>query len=270
MEGNVYCNKDIVLKFEKGNFSEFVDILDKSLKDKIDKDLFKMLFNEEGEEPSIKKYYDNNSKENLENMIQKSYETPIIQKINKNNNDIKKNNINDQLNFFDKRKRKLSESDRKLITFKKNNLNITFNHNISIAIINNKIYENKLPDFQNKNIEKIDIDELFEDENKNDNPKILDINKIYLINNYLNIDRKNPLWYIYHLIAKSSFGPLSSEEIEEMYKANLINGLTLIRLIDVFSIDNVEPFNFIKLKEIEKKNFIKKIKVSSFIKVKNI
>ena len=55
-----------------------------------------------------------------------------------------------------------------------------------------------------------------------------------------------------------------------MYKANIINGLTLIRLIDVFSIDNVEPFNFIKLKEIEKKNFIKKIKVSSFIKVKNI
>ena len=78
MEGNVYCNKDIVLKFEKGNFSEFVDILDKSLKDKSDKDLFKMLFNEEGEEPSIKKYYDNNSKENLENMIQKSYETPIV------------------------------------------------------------------------------------------------------------------------------------------------------------------------------------------------
>ena len=163
MEGNVYCNKDIVLKFEKGNFSEFVDILDKSLKDKNDKELFKMLFNEEGEEPSIKKYYDNNSKENLENMIQKSYETPIVQRINKDNNDIKKNNINDQLNFFDKRKRKLSESDRKLITFKKNNLNITFNHNISIAIINNKIYENKLPDFQNKNIEKIDIDELFED-----------------------------------------------------------------------------------------------------------
>ena len=111
MEGNVYCNKDIVLKFEKGNFSEFVDILDKSLKDKIDKDLFKMLFNEEGEEPSIKKYYDNNSKENLENMIQKSYETPIVQRINKDNNDIKKNNINDQLNFFDKKK----ENFRKVI-----------------------------------------------------------------------------------------------------------------------------------------------------------
>ena len=55
-----------------------------------------------------------------------------------------------------------------------------------------------------------------------------------------------------------------------MYKSNIINGLTLIRLIDIFSIDNVEAFNYIKLKEIERKIFYKKIKISSLLKETNL
>jgi hypothetical protein len=160
-----------------------------------------------------------------------------------------------------------------MITFKKSNLNISFNHNISISIINNKIYLNNIPDIKikEKEIEKIDIDEFFEDESQySSDPKIVDIDNIYLINKYLNIDKNKPLWYIYHLIAKSSFGPLSSVKIYEMYKSNIINGLTLIRLIDIFSIENIESFNYIKLKEIERKNFHKKIKISPLIQENNL
>ena len=262
MEKNLK-NIDILLKYKKCTFNDFLGQLDNNLKE--NKDIHKIIFNEESQEP-LTRNIDNNIS-NKENFDMKNCYIITI-------NEFKKNSglTTNFFDTFDKRKRKLSSNDR-MITFKKSNLNISFNHNISISIINNKIYLNNIPDIKikEKEIEKIDIDEFFEDESQySSDPKIVDIDNIYLINKYLNIDKNKPLWYIYHLIAKSSFGPLSSEEIEEMYKANLINGLTLIRLIDVFSIDNVEPFNFIKLKEIEKKNFIKKIKVSSFIKVKNI
>ena len=232
--------------------------------------MHKIIFNEDSIEPIMRKDDDTIcNKENLE--MKNCYIISLIQKNKLNENEFRKNS-GTSTNFFDtfdKRKRKLSDNDRKIYAFKKNNLALYFNHIVSISIINNEIYFNKAPkiNIKEKEIEKVDIDEFFEDETKySSDPKIVDIDKIYLVNKYLNIDKNKPLWYIYHLIAKSSFGPLSSENIYEMYKSNIINGLTLIRLIDIFSIENVDSFNYIKLKEIERKIFCKKIKISSLIK----
>ena len=262
MEKNLK-NIDILLKYKKCTFNDFLGQLDNNLKE--NKDIHKIIFNEESQEP-LTRNIDNNIS-NKENFDMKNCYIITI-------NEFKKNSglTTNFFDTFDKRKRKLSSNDR-MITFKKSNLNISFNHIISISIINNKIYLNNIPDIKikEKEIEKIDIDEFFEDESQySSDPKIVDIDNIYLINKYLNIDKNKPLWYIYHLIAKSSFGPLSSVKIYEMYKSNIINGLTLIRLIDIFSIENIESFNYIKLKEIERKNFHKKIKISPLIQENNL
>ena len=271
MEKN-FKNKDILLKYEKFSFNDFLGKLDNNLKE--NNDIHKIIFNEDSQEP-IMRNVDNNisNKENFD--MKNCYIISSIQKNKLNENEFRRNsgNINNFYDSFDKRKRKLSDNDRKKYAFKKNNLNLSFNHIVSISIINNEIYFNNELNIKTKEkeIEKIDIDEFFEDETKySSDPKIVDIDKIYLVNKYLNIDKNKPLWYIYHLIAKSSFGPLSSEQIYEMYKSNIINGLTLIRLIDIFSIDNVETFNYIKLKEIERKIFYKKIKISSLLKETNL
>ena len=271
MEKN-FKNKDILLKYEKFSFNDFLGKLDNNLKE--NNDIHKIIFNEDSQEP-IMRNVDNNISNNENFDMKNCYIISSIQKNKLNENEFRRNsgNINNFYDSFDKRKRKLSDNDRKKYAFKKNNLNLSFNHIVSISIINNEIYFNNELNIKTKEkeIEKIDIDEFFEDETKySSDPKIVDIDKIYLINKYLNIDKTKPLWYIYHLIAKSSFGPLSSEQIYEMYKSNIINGLTLIRLIDIFSIDNVEAFNYIKLKEIERKIFYKKIKISSLLKETNL
>ena len=271
MEKN-FKNKDILLKYEKFSFNDFLGKLDNNLKE--NNDIHKIIFNEDSQEP-IMRNVDNNISNNENFDMKNCYIISSIQKNKLNENEFRRNsgNINNFYDSFDKRKRKLSDNDRKKYAFKKNNLNLSFNHIVSISIINNEIYFNNEFNIKTKEkeIEKIDIDEFFEDETKySSDPKIVDIDKIYLINKYLNIDKTKPLWYIYHLIAKSSFGPLSSEQIYEMYKSNIINGLTLIRLIDIFSIDNVEAFNYIKLKEIERKIFYKKIKISSLLKETNL
>ncbi len=271
MEKN-FKNKDILLKYEKFSFNDFLGKLDNNLKE--NNDIHKIIFNEDSQEP-IMRNVDNNISNNENFDMKNCYIISSIQKNKLNENEFRRNsgNINNFYDSFDKRKRKLSDNDRKKYAFKKNNLNLSFNHIVSISIINNEIYFNNELNIKTKEkeIEKIDIDEFFEDETKySSDPKIVDIDKIYLINKYLNIDKTKPLWYIYHLIAKSSFGPLSSEQIYEMYKSNIINGLTLIRLIDIFSIENVEAFNYIKLKEIERKIFYKKIKISSLLKETNL
>ena len=267
MEKN-FKNKEILLKYEKCSFNDFLGKLEHNLKE--NHDIHKIIFNEDSIEPIMRKVDDTIcNKENFE--MKNCYIIPLIQKNKLNENEFRKNSgiSTNFFDTFDKRKRKLSDNDRKIYAFKKNNLTLSFNHIVSISIINNEIYFNKEPKIntKEKDIEKVDIDEFFEDETKySSDPKIVDIDKIYLVNKYLNIDKNKPLWYIYHLIAKSSFGPLSSENIYEMYKSNIINGLTLIRLIDIFSIENVDSFNYIKLKEIERKIFCKRIKISSLVK----
>jgi hypothetical protein len=102
------------------------------------------------------------------------------------------------------------------------------------------------------------------------NPEIVNTKVLYNICEYLNYPKDDQLWYIFHPIAKSAFGPLSTVNIEEMYNTKVLNGQTEIRLIDCFNIRNKNPFTFFKMKEIEKLNFLETIEVTHIIKKTNL
>jgi len=92
----------------------------------------------------------------------------------------------------------------------------------------------------------------------------VDISLIYKINDRINYPKEQPLWYIYHTGAKSSFGPLSSTALEEMYIKGLIAGQSEVRFIDLITLKNKKPFDFFKLKDIET-NIVSDIEASSLI-----
>lgn len=92
-----------------------------------------------------------------------------------------------------------------------------------------------------------------------------DIKIIYKINEYMKYPNHEPLWYILHPVAKSSFGPLSSLNIEEMWNNKVVNITTEIRFIDIFHIRNKLPFVYFKLNEIEDGDFIERIELNPLI-----
>ena len=100
----------------------------------------------------------------------------------------------------------------------------------------------------------------------NPDPKKIDFKNVFRINEFLKYGIDEPLWYIFHPIAKSSFGPCSTENLEEMYNGNMVDGQSEVRFIDIFNISNKKPFSFFKLKEMDEKNFIDEIEISSLIK----
>lgn len=122
-----------------------------------------------------------------------------------------------------------------------------------------------LTQIKNPNLIKAVIDEAInqlDDEFLSKDIKVVNIEKIYKINQRLNYNKKDPLWYIFHPIGKSSFGPLSSLNIEELYNDHKINGECEIRFIDIYSIKNIEPFKYFRLKEVERSDFINRIVIS--------
>ena len=74
------------------------------------------------------------------------------------------------------------------------------------------------------------------------------------------------MWYIFHPIAKSSFGPCSSENLEEMYNGGMVDGQSEVRFIDIYNIKDKKPFSFFKLKDLEDVKFIDEIEISSLFK----
>lgn len=100
----------------------------------------------------------------------------------------------------------------------------------------------------------------------NQDPKKIDFRNIHRINKYLNYGKEEPLWYIFHPIAKSSFGPCSSENLEEMYSGGMVDGQSEVRFIDIFNIKNKKPFEFFKLKDLEDVKIIEEIEISSLVK----
>jgi len=74
------------------------------------------------------------------------------------------------------------------------------------------------------------------------------------------------LWYIFHPVAKSSFGPCSSDNLQEMYTAGMLDGQSELRFIDVYSLKNTVPFSFFKLKDMESTKFLKRIEPSEILK----
>lgn len=96
--------------------------------------------------------------------------------------------------------------------------------------------------------------------------KQFDFRNIQRINKYLGFQGADNLWYIFHPVAKSSFGPCSSENLQEMYNAGMLDGQSELRFIDVYCLRNTEPFSFFKLKDMESQYFLKKIEPSTILK----
>ena len=54
--------------------------------------------------------------------------------------------------------------------------------------------------------------------------KKINLKNAFRINKYLRYGKEQPLWYIFHPVAKSSFGPCSTQNFEEMYFGQIFNG----------------------------------------------
>ena len=96
--------------------------------------------------------------------------------------------------------------------------------------------------------------------------KKFDFRNIQRINKYLGFQGADNLWYIFHPVAKSSFGPCSSENLQEMYTAGMLDGESELRFIDVYCLKNTDPFSFFKLKDMEDPRFINRIEPSAILK----
>jgi hypothetical protein len=99
------------------------------------------------------------------------------------------------------------------------------------------------------------------------NPKIVYIEQLSKINEHLQYPKDENLWYIFHPVAKSAFGPLSSPNIKEMYESKMLDGQSEIRFIDIYNLKNKKPFAFFKLKDIEREGFLEEIDISPLLKV---
>lgn len=99
------------------------------------------------------------------------------------------------------------------------------------------------------------------------NPETLNIKSLFKVNEHLQYPKEEHLWYIFHPMAKSSFGPLTSSNIEEMYNSKMLNGLTEIRFIDIYNLKNRKPFAFFKLKDIDNPSFLEEIEISGLLKI---
>ena len=108
----------------------------------------------------------------------------------------------------------------------------------------NKLDGSNFKSNNQKNESIINKSEIFEQNDFN-------IEIVYKFNEKLKYPKNYGLWYIYHQRANSSFGPLSSKEVESLYKQGKINIQTKIRLIDIFNFFDKEPFSFIQLNNLE-------------------
>ena len=255
---NTVTKDDILFFFDKSKFDASVFTKEAIvLKD--------ILLSEQSEEPSL--YNSKNKKINFSICFEKP--KPFI---------VRSSNYHDNTrdDFFDNFEGKVDKS--KLQIFKRN-IGLQINSQNSICIYHNKFYDTKKnKDQYEKEIssKKISVDDLFtkgeealtksldeeDDKNLSKDPKVVEIKRIFKVNEYLKVENKKHLWYIYHTAGKSSFGPLTSENIEQMYNSKMLNGESEVRLIDIYGVDEGDNFKYVKLKEVEKSGFIKRICIS--------
>ena len=95
----------------------------------------------------------------------------------------------------------------------------------------------------------------------------MDIKLIYKVNEYLEYPNTEPLWYILHPAAKSSYGPLSSLNLEDMWNNRKVDSDTEVRFVDIYNIIGKQPFTYFKLNEIQKNFFIETIELSPLFKL---
>jgi hypothetical protein len=197
-----------------------------------------------------------------------------------------KNEPEENFDFFDDFKGK---TDEKQVEKFKRNLEISFSKENSISITKSTFNDHLDPSyvpaeevfsadnlFDNAdkilglttttlNIKKVDRPELKTDPN----PKIVNMEFLFVVNESLNYPKDEQLWYIFHPAAKSAFGPLSSPNIKEMYDSKMLDGNSEIRFIDIYNYKNKKPFTFFSLKEIENTSFLENIEFSPLLKSDN-
>ena len=108
------------------------------------------------------------------------------------------------------------------------------------------------------------IDKFFEEFDTTTQNKVFSINCIYKVNEFLSYPKEEPLWYFYHETAKSSYGPISSKKLEEMFNNKIIDQSIQLRFIDIFSHKlSKKPFTYFKLSDVDRTNFLNDIELST-------
>ncbi len=92
-----------------------------------------------------------------------------------------------------------------------------------------------------------------------------DISVLKRIIHKLNVHEHDYLYYILHPKVNSSYGPLSTGDLEELLKSNNLNNHSKVRFIDVYGVKGIAPFTFFTLKSMERPEFLDEIEPSSLI-----
>lgn len=93
-----------------------------------------------------------------------------------------------------------------------------------------------------------------------------DIKVLQKYNKKLQYPENLPLWYLFHPMIKSSFGPMTTSQIESMYNSKQIFSNSLIRFIDIYERKDTDQFNFFPIKELENENLLNEIIPSKILK----
>lgn len=172
--------------------------------------------------------------------------------------------------FFDNFKGKFNQND--VHTFKRN-VEVTISNAVNLIVSNNRLLdfiENPGLKSAYKKDGSMSAEEFFSSFEemgikKGNFLKIPLIDCVYRVNERINYPRNKPLWYVYHAEADSSYGPLSSEDIEQMIINKLLDSEGKLRLIDTFVYKGAKQFDFFQLKELQLDNFIDNLAISSLV-----
>lgn len=182
---------------------------------------------------------------------------------NQNRNNLITTNTNWKSNekdeFFDNFKGKYNQNDVEKF---KRNAELSYANVVSLCILNDKLFDENSDQSNTKN-----VDDFFS-KHIDKKPKLLTLpiqDCILRVNKNINYSEDLPLWYIYHSEADSSYGPISSKDICQMIKSDLINEDTKIRFIDTFLYKGFKSFEFFPLKEIKIDNFSEYVKINPII-----
>ena len=101
---------------------------------------------------------------------------------------------------------------------------------------------------------------------KEDFSSTINFKKINEINNQLRYPNNKPLWYIFHNETNSSFGPLSTNQLENLFFEKVIDSSTKIRFIDLIKFKNKGNFEYVELKDLESNDIIFEIEMTGLYK----
>lgn len=176
----------------------------------------------------------------------------------------KKNQEDDTSDFFDNFKGKFNQSE---VNNFKRNFEMVCSNSVNLSVVNDRLFDYKENPQMLKNPTSVDefFSTAFEDGFVQSNTylKLPLVECIYRVNEKINYPANKPLWYVYHDEAESSYGPLSTEDIEQMINSKLLLVDSKIRLIDVFLYRGCQQFEFFKLRDIQLDNFADSITVSN-------